>query len=286
MFIYRVALDLFGEGASGEGNASAVAAQGSGGESSPAVAAQGEVKTTSDTLDERRKAYRQMVDGEYKDLYTEDTQRIIDRRFKETKQMKSLLDSYKPIIDTLTDRYGESDLSRLIGRINDDRAFWESAAAEAGFDDVEKYKEFQRLRRENAEYERATKEEQGRKYAEQRTKEWIAEADALKAKYPSFDFEAEMKDQSFVRSIQNGVPMEVYFRGKYYDALLDDAVSSSVRKTEKAVADNIRARGARPAENGSSPSGGYQVTSDVGSLTREQRLELVKKARSGEVIKF
>ena len=95
-----------------------------------------------------------------------------------------------------------------------------------------------------------------------------------------------MKDQSFVRSIQNGVPMEVYFRGKYYDTLLDDAVSSSVRKTEKAVADNIRARGARPAENGSSSQGGYQVASDVRNLTKEQRIELVKKARSGEVIKF
>ena len=38
------------------------------------------VDTTSDTLEARRKAFQDLVHGEYKDIYTEETQRIIDRR--------------------------------------------------------------------------------------------------------------------------------------------------------------------------------------------------------------
>ena len=50
---------------------------------SEAAAQEPEVQVTSNTLEERRKAFRDMVAGEYKDVYTEETQRIIDRRFAE-----------------------------------------------------------------------------------------------------------------------------------------------------------------------------------------------------------
>ena len=44
---------------------------------SDAGKAETDVKVTSNTLEEKRKAYRSMVSGDYKDVYTEDTQRII-----------------------------------------------------------------------------------------------------------------------------------------------------------------------------------------------------------------
>ena len=108
------------------------------------------VETTSDTLEDKRRAYRAMVDGEYKDQYTEDTQRIIDRRFRETKNLEAQLSQQKPILDMLMQRYkiGDGDLSKLSAAIENDDAYWSEAAEEAGMS-VEQYKQFQKLQREN-----------------------------------------------------------------------------------------------------------------------------------------
>lgn len=45
-----------------------------------------DASTTSNTLEAKRRAFQDLVNGEYKDIYTEETQRIIDRRFRETQK--------------------------------------------------------------------------------------------------------------------------------------------------------------------------------------------------------
>ena len=50
-----------------------------------------DVTVTSNTLEERRKNFDQLINGEYKDIYTEETQKIIDRRFRETKSLEQQL---------------------------------------------------------------------------------------------------------------------------------------------------------------------------------------------------
>ena len=51
-----------------------------------------ETQTTSNTLEEKRRAYRELVEGEYKDLYTEDTQRLLDKRLRQTRELEERLD--------------------------------------------------------------------------------------------------------------------------------------------------------------------------------------------------
>ena len=41
------------------------------------------------------------MNGEYKDIYTEETQRIIDRRFRETRNLEQQVGQYQPVIDML-----------------------------------------------------------------------------------------------------------------------------------------------------------------------------------------
>ena len=48
-----------------------------------------DVQTTSDTLEARRKAYNDLINGEYKDLDQERFQQVFDRRFKQVKGMES-----------------------------------------------------------------------------------------------------------------------------------------------------------------------------------------------------
>ena len=103
---------------------------------------------SSSTLDDKRKAYQDIVNGEYKDQYAEDIQRIINRRFKETKGLQEQVDAQKGLIDTLSARYGVTDIDDLVKAVNDDTAFWKEAAEEAGMT-VEQYKKVQQLEAQN-----------------------------------------------------------------------------------------------------------------------------------------
>lgn len=104
------------------------------------------------TPDERRKAYRDLMEGEYKDLYTEDTQHLINQRFKETEDLREQNAKSQSVLRILMGRYNieDGDLGKLRKAIEEDDAYWAGAADEAGMS-VEQYKQFQKLKRQNAE---------------------------------------------------------------------------------------------------------------------------------------
>ena len=51
----------------------------------PAAEGKADVTTTSDTLEQKRQSFEELIKGEYKDMFTERTQAIINDRFKQTK---------------------------------------------------------------------------------------------------------------------------------------------------------------------------------------------------------
>ena len=74
-----------------------------------------DASTTSNTLEAKRRAFQDLVNGEYKDIYTEETQRIIDRRFRETRNLEQQVGQYQPVIDMLMQRYqiGDGDMGTV-----------------------------------------------------------------------------------------------------------------------------------------------------------------------------
>lgn len=243
------------------------------------------VQTTSGGLDEKKAQWRQMIEGDYKELYGQDVQKIIDRRFKETKNLQTQVDSYQPIIDLLTQRYGESDMTKLAEKIEGDAKYWEQAAEEAGMS-VEQYKEMQRLQRENKALHEAQKRAEGENAARQQLQKWYEEAESLKQKFPGFDLETEAGDQRFISMLKSGVPMEHAYKVLHLDDMMMDAMSTTAARTEQRVTDNIRARGARPAEAGIAAQGAYTVKDDVSKLTKKDRAEIAARAARGEQIRF
>ena len=93
-----------------------------------------DVESTSDALEAKKKAFRELINGEYKDLYTQETQRMIDRRFKEAREMEQRMKSSQPVLDTLMERYNiqDGDAKRLLEAVDNDHAYWSEAAEEAG----------------------------------------------------------------------------------------------------------------------------------------------------------
>lgn len=245
------------------------------------------VETTSDTLEDKRRAYRAMVDGEYKDQYTEDTQRIIDRRFRETKNLEAQLSQQKPILDMLMQRYkiADGDLGKLTQAIENDNAYWSQAAEEAGMS-VEQYKQFQKLQRENAQLLQAQRRSQNQQAAEKQLQKWYQEAEAMKADYPGFDLGRESQDPQFLSMLRSGVPVKLAYEVMHMDEIKSTVAQTTAQQTEKQVVEGIRAKGARPAENGTSSQSGFVVKDDPAKWTKKDRAEIVRRVQRGEQIKL
>lgn len=254
---------------------------------SDAGKADAEAQTTSNTLEERKAQYRSFKEGEYKDLFDEDVQRIIGKRVRENKALQEQIDGYKPVLDLLTQRYGvaEGDMKALAEKLENDNAYWSEAAEEAGMS-VEQYKQMQKLERENRQLLEAQRRQQGESAAQRQLQTWYKDADALKAKFPSFSLENEVLNRDFMGLLRSGVPMEHAYKVVHMDELVQNAMTTTAAATEQKITANVRAKGARPAEAGTAAQGGVVVKSDVSKLSKAERAEIARRALAGETISF
>lgn len=244
-----------------------------------------DVITTSNTLEERKKAYRDLINGEYKDLYTEDTQRIINRRFKETQNLEQKVGQYQPVMDMLLARYkiGDGDVSKLMTAIENDDAYWSEAAEEAGMS-VEQYKKFQKLQRDFDALQRANQQRQRQDEAQKQLDKWYREADELKKLYPTFELEAEVQNRQFLSMLKSGVPVQHAYEVTHMEEIKAGIAAMQARATEKQVVDGIRAKGARPQENGTSSQSAFVVKDDPSKWSKKDRDEVIRRVMRGETI--
>lgn len=248
---------------------------------------EGGTQVTSDTLEARRKAFRELVSGQYKDVYTEETQRIIDRRFRQTKQLQEQIEAQQPIIDMLLQRHRitDGDMDKLTRALEDDDAFWAEAADEAGMS-VEQYKQFRRLERENARLMQAERERRGQEQAEAQMQRWYEQARQVRERFPEFDLRAEVKNERFLSLLRSGVPMEHAYKVMHMDEIVTDAMRTSAADAAKRVVASVRAKGVRPAENGTAAQSAFTVKDDVSKLSRQDRAEIARRVARGERISF
>ncbi len=248
-----------------------------------------DVETTSDALEAKKKAFRELINGEYKDLYTQETQRMIDRRFKEARENEKRMKAYQPVLDTLMERYGieDGDAKRLMEAVDNDHAYWSEAAEAAGMSE-DQYKAFRQLKRENAELLRAQKAQQQEALIRAQGEKWFKEAEAMKANpmYQNFDLAQELQNQEFLSLLQAGTPMEHAYKVMHLDELMANAVQQAAVSTEKKVADSVRAKGSRPSENGTNSNSAFVTKTDPSKLTRADFEEIERRVARGERISF
>lgn len=206
--------------------------------------------------------YRRLMDGEFKQLYTRDTQRMINARFRQTKQLEEQLGRARPILDRLARHFqvdGE-DLEGL-GRAMD----------RAG------------------EEQRDRAEQQRRQRAEEQFRSWADQARQLRELYPDFDLQGELADDRFRALIANPkapVPLRQAYEAIHMDRIKDGIARQLARDTQKQVVDSIRAKGARPQENGTAAQSAFQMRQDVGRLSGRELADLNRRILEGERISF
>lgn len=78
----------------------------------------------------RREAFRNLMEGEYKDLFHAFFQETFNRRFKEQKSIKEELERVRGVIDAAAERYGTRDEEELITAIRTEKESMALAEAE------------------------------------------------------------------------------------------------------------------------------------------------------------
>lgn len=249
--------------------------------------AKGGVSSTSDALEAKRRAFQDLIEGEYKDQYTEMFQSAFNRRFKETKGMEESLSAQKPIMDLLMQRYKveNGDVKKLQKAIEEDNSYWEQAAEEAGLT-VEQFKYAQKLERENAELKALRQRQAGEQQAQAQLGKWMREADAVKELYPGFDLRTEMGNREFQSLLKSGIPVQKAYELIHMEEIKQAAARSAAQTASKQMQASIRSKAARPSENGTSSQSAVVVKSDVHNLTRADRAEIARRVQRGEKIAY
>ena len=264
-------------------------AEGSGSENGEGEAGE-EAKKPSPA--ERRRAFGQMMSGEYKDLADEMMQNAVQiaaQNLEASPEMRGLLEA-------IAEKYGTdaTDLTALTdairnGVVNDD-AYFEKIAMEKGIS-VRTAREMDKLETQN---KRLTAQQQAaqqmQKAAAERARiaqiqaRWDAEADALQAKYPDFDRGEVLANPEVEKMMRAGCSMEAAYRAAYFDRLMAQQTAATAQQTEQGVLNRVQQRASRPTENGTHPGGAVQTHLDVEHMSRKDREALERRVLRGEII--
>lgn len=238
-------------------------------------------------LKELRAKYDEfMADENMRKFMSDDTQKVINRRFRDNKAMAEQLTKQQSVIQRLEERYGESDLEALAAAIDNDSAIWEEAAADAGMN-VEQFRNYKKWEREAKEARAVMENYRRREQAQQQYREWIAEAEEVKAEYPEFDLEEMLGDSNFKGLLGQRDPTFKISMKQIYEVCRPQAREKRIaEQTTREVTDNIKARGARPIEGAMKGGGGIVYKTDVTKLTKKDREEIAQRAARGEKITF
>jgi len=253
-------------------------------EGNPTGAGKTDVSTTSNTLEERQKAYDDFI-KEYKDIDQKRYQESFNRRFKEVKGMEAELASYKELADMLRGKYGTDDVAQLKTALTEDTEYWEAVAEEHGMT-VEQYHAMQKLERENEELRAIRQRQIGQQQFQQQLDEWYRSADKVKELYPSFDFKTEVQNPEFIKLLKSGNTVEHAYKVLHFDELTQNAARVAAQTADAQAQARIKQKASRPSENGTSSKSAVIVKNDVSSLTRKERAEIARRVQRGEKIVF
>lgn len=223
--------------------------------------------------------------NKYKNEIKADMQKVIDRRFAKSKETEARLKEQEGVINLLHQRYGTRSTQALYEALENDEDYIDKRALELGMT-REQAQLYDKMQRENQMYKALNEQNEAERQQQEQIAKWLGEAENLKAKYPEFDLETELQSEGFAAQLRAGVPVELAYKTTHFDELMQSNTAYTAQQTQKAVTENIRARGTRPVENGSSAKSGFTTSKDVSKFTAKDFADIDKRLARGEKVTF
>lgn len=250
----------------------------------------GEGKTKSP--EERRKAFGELLRGEYADL----TEELMQNAVTEATRRLEASPAMKGLMQALQEKYGTdaNDLVALTeavrnGAVKDD-AYYEKLAMEKGVS-TRTARELDKLESQNkqlTEQQQLIRQMERQREQQARIAElqagWDREAEQLKAQYPDFNMAEVLANPEVEMMMRSGVSMTNAYRSAYFDHILKQQQAATAQQVEQGVVNRMQQRNARPGENGTRPGSAVQTKIDVSHMSRKEMEEMERRAMRGEVI--
>lgn len=264
-----------------------------GGEGSAATGAEAAAPETTEgqqaeqTPEEREKAFNDMINGDFRDLFDARMQKAIKERVGEVKQLQQQLQQQNDVIGLVAKKYGISTdkMGDIREALESDDVFWEEAAADQGMT-VDSYKKMVKLEAENEALHKAREEAERKNQKDAVFQKWDQEAEELKRMYPQFDLQSEIQDKRFLDLMGAGIDMRTIYETLHHDEILPALMQQTAKAATKQQAAAARSGQMRPAENGMSSRPAAQTVKDPAKMTKEERQEYARRAARGEIITF
>lgn len=242
--------------------------------------------------EERRKAFGELLRGEYADL----TEELMQNAVTEATRRLEASPAMKGLMQALQEKYGTdaNDLVALTeavrnGAVKDD-AYYEKLAMEKGVS-TRTARELDKLESQNkhlTEQQQMIQQMERQRAQQARIAElqagWDREAEQLKAQYPDFNMAEVLANPEVEKMMRSGVSMTNAYRSAYFDHILKQQQAATARQVEQGVVNRLQQRNARPGENGTRPGGAVQTKIDVSHMSRKEMEEMEKRVMRGEVI--
>ena len=251
-----------------------------------------EEKGKTKSPEERRKAFGELLRGEYADL----TEELMQNAVTEATRRLEASPAMKGLMQALQEKYGTdaNDLVALTeavrnGAVKDD-AYYEKLAMEKGVS-TRTARELDKLESQNkhlTEQQQMIQQMERQRVQQARIAElqagWDREAEQLKAQYPDFNMAEVLANPEVEKMMRSGVSMTNAYRSAYFDHILKQQQAATARQVEQGVVTRMQQRNARPGENGTRPGGAVQTKIDVSHMSRKEMEEMERRAMRGEVI--
>ena len=278
-YLLTIDLSMFGEGGEGAAPAGEASAPAEAAAPAPTEVRYGKQpeqtaapQQTQEPTPDKAKQFADLIKNEYKDQYTEATQKLINRRFRDTDARLSAMQT------ALQNQLSSMQIAQMLEA---DGEFWDAAAEREGktreqyMQDLKKDIMIQRLtektRRQDAQY-----------LANLQYQEWTKEAATMLDQYPDFDINKALENDVFALMLRNKYPMQQAYKAAFAEEIAAKAAASA----QKAVTDNIKARGSRPQEAGANATPAFTVKDDVSKLSGKEVLDSFNRILGGERITF
>lgn len=236
---------------------------------------------------EKEAEFEKLIKGEYRDQFEQRIKDNLKRRFKESSSLRQRVSKSDEIINMLKIKYGinEDSLETIADAVRNDNSFLNEEAQRQGIepDILQKLKS---LEFENESMKRQIEDGLQERKIRETVDSWINDTKALSEKYPDFDLELEAQNPKFAMLLKAGVDLKSAYYATHHEDIVSRMTEEASKQASVKITDSIRARGARPNENGLSDRSTAIIKTDVSKLTPKERAEIAKRVMRGEEISF
>ena len=217
--------------------------------------------------------------------YNKEIQAIVQSRLRGAKGAEETLGKLMPALELLARKHGQDpanmDYDALAKAISDDSAYYEDKALEMGVP-VETAMKIDQQERDTARQQRMEQQTIEQQKIQRHFEGLQQQGEAMKAKFPGFDLEKELKNPAFFRMTAPnvGISVEDAYFAVHRNEIMTAGMQVTAQKTAQKISNSIQAGSRRPQENGTTGQAPSVTTFDYSKASPEQRNALKAHIRS------